>query len=388
MISHDPSRIALANYALRGAHNEVKGWLSESGISLILALAEWQRQHDVRGHVAEIGVHHGRLFCLLKNLCREDETAIAIDVFEDQHLNVDKSGEGNRTAFERNVAAYTDGRNVSVIQGDSMLLNAGQFPGPIRLFSVDGSHTAAHTEHDLTVAAHCLAIEGAIILDDFFNADWPGVQEGFHHFMHRYGHAFQLVAYDYQKAIICRAAIAPDLRRFFESLQPYSIGFKQTESWGKPVVRITMPPPSQVFSENATLALGLISLKGPGNTSARLVGFETPRPNGAWTVEPSAHVIFGPRFNAASEIRVDALPFIHPKRLTRSFSLSLNEEPLGDFVLDGERHTVVKARIPSGALAEENTLTLTIEAPESPAEFKGTTDTQTLGIHVTQVSFY
>ena len=46
----------------------VEGWLSPLGLTFIDALESSQRQHGVTGHVAEIGVHHGKLFILLSLL--------------------------------------------------------------------------------------------------------------------------------------------------------------------------------------------------------------------------------------------------------------------------------------------------------------------------------
>ena len=48
----------------------------------------------------------------------------------------------------------------------------------MRLFSIDGGHTAAITEKDLQTAAECLVDGGAVILDDVFNEAFPAVSEG------------------------------------------------------------------------------------------------------------------------------------------------------------------------------------------------------------------
>src|SRR5690606_31954832 len=123
------------------------------------------------GNAAEIGVHHGKLFILLSLLA---EHAYAIDVF-DSALNVDHSGDGNREIFEANVRRY--GGAYTVLQTDSALLTPDRLPR-IRIFSVDGSHTAAMTEHDLRLAAQTLELGGIVILDDYFNEQWPDVSVG------------------------------------------------------------------------------------------------------------------------------------------------------------------------------------------------------------------
>jgi len=70
----------------------VEGWLHTEAAITIAALGERQRALGVEGGIAEIGVHHGKLFILLYLLGRAPERAVAIDLFEDQHLNIDLSG--------------------------------------------------------------------------------------------------------------------------------------------------------------------------------------------------------------------------------------------------------------------------------------------------------
>lgn len=54
--------------------------------------------------------------------------------------------------------------------------------GKIRLFSVDGGHTSHITQCDLETVSNSLVDGGVIILDDYFNAAWPGVSEGTNRF--------------------------------------------------------------------------------------------------------------------------------------------------------------------------------------------------------------
>ena len=58
--------------------------MSRGAIELICRLGEAQREMGLAGHIAEIGVHHGRSFILLALLARASEKAVAIDVFEQQ----------------------------------------------------------------------------------------------------------------------------------------------------------------------------------------------------------------------------------------------------------------------------------------------------------------
>ena len=47
-----------------------------------------------------------------------------------------------------------------------------------RLFSVDGGHSKKETYDDLVAAANAINEKGVIVLDDFFNSNWPEVKLG------------------------------------------------------------------------------------------------------------------------------------------------------------------------------------------------------------------
>ena len=166
----------------------VDGWLTPLGVLFIDALEAEQRRLGVHGHVAEIGVHHGKLFIQLSLLRRDGENAVAVDLFEDQDLNIDHSGQGDRAAFLGNVNRWHPGAPGLVVEkadsndldGERLRQLAG---GPLRLASVDGGHTADLTHHDLTTACDALVPGGIVILDDCFNELFPAVSEGAQRFL-------------------------------------------------------------------------------------------------------------------------------------------------------------------------------------------------------------
>ena len=176
-------------YAVVG-HHFVDGWLEGLGIQLIDAVESRQRELGVTGPIAEIGVHHGKLFILLSLLRRPGEHAVALDLFEDQDRNVDRSGRGDRERFMANLQRHQPGAPDVVVQqcdsneldGPALRALAG---GPLRIVSVDGGHTADLTEHDLTTACDALADGGVVVLDDCFNEVFPAVSEGAQRFLRK-----------------------------------------------------------------------------------------------------------------------------------------------------------------------------------------------------------
>lgn len=174
------------NAYVRNGHHLVKGWLVPGAAEAIILLSEAQRGLDLQGGVAEIGVHHGKLFILLYLLGSQNEPAVAIDIFSKQQLNLDHSGAGDLAAFRRNLRRHADTDRLTIHEGDSTELTSSHLlelgRGPFRMIGIDGGHTAEITEHDLATSEGALARGGIVLLDDCFNEMWPGVIEGVHRY--------------------------------------------------------------------------------------------------------------------------------------------------------------------------------------------------------------
>ena len=202
--SASPSPRALRNltrlsaYATHG--DTIKGFFEPGLLRLYLELDAVHESRGVRGALVEVGVFHGKSFMPLALLRQPDERCVAIDCFEDQSVNIDRSGEGDGVAFRANVDAtmraccdvgdggWDDARIgsdwLAVLEMDSTLLADDGAPlacaagSPARLFSIDGCHTAEATAADLRAASSAMHPEGVVIVDDAFNPDWPGVVTG------------------------------------------------------------------------------------------------------------------------------------------------------------------------------------------------------------------
>lgn len=170
---------------------QVVGWIGENLHTSVGTIAALQYKHGVTGNVCEIGVYQGRFAVGLSWLMRDGETFCAVDVFDEQWMNIDFSGTGaSRAAFEDNWDKFANGNVfLSLHQADSLSMNeiskreVFEKSGPFRLFSVDGGHMAEHVINDVKIAIQYLARGGVIFVDDYLNPFWPGVHEGFCKFM-------------------------------------------------------------------------------------------------------------------------------------------------------------------------------------------------------------
>jgi hypothetical protein len=223
-------------------HGAVQGWLADFSAEAILALARYQSRRGIRGPVAEIGVHHGRLFLLLYLATLQDEAAIAVDLFSLQHLNTDKSGRGDKGIFLRHLDRMAGSRDgLVLIEDSSFNVKAEQLAahGKVRVFSIDGSHTEAATLNDLQLADAALAPEGVVIIDDCFNEFWPEVTGA----LAKYLSAGTLVPWAITpgKVLLCRAPMVAVYQAFLRERFARRID-KEASLYGHPVLIVGIRP--------------------------------------------------------------------------------------------------------------------------------------------------
>jgi hypothetical protein len=166
-----------------GESKTIEGWLYRIDAEILRTILTAQNVGGLTGSVAEIGVHHGRGFVLLCLGLLKGDRAYCVDIFDDQHLNKDHSGRGNRAILENNLKRFgiaveqvrIDPRSSALVQPSDVMSQVG----PIRLFSIDGGHWQDIVASDLALAEQVLAEYGVIALDDFHRAEWPEVSVGY-----------------------------------------------------------------------------------------------------------------------------------------------------------------------------------------------------------------
>jgi hypothetical protein len=199
-------RTKVARY-INGNHRKVNGWLDDFSSLFIAHLANFLEEEGIKGPAIEIGAHHGRLFILL-HLASTGQHDMVIDVFDDQHLNLDQSGQGDKAVFLRNLERFGgDLARVHILQKSSLEVQPTEITQAIgrpTLFSIDGGHTAECTLNDLGLADATLAERGIVILDDVFNEFWPEVAVGTMSFLGRSDSRLQPFAISPGKVYLCR----------------------------------------------------------------------------------------------------------------------------------------------------------------------------------------
>jgi hypothetical protein len=172
-------------------YGHVEGWLGDRMWQIVNVIGTILDTNGVCGNIAEFGVHHGLFLFLLNTLRSENEVCFAIDVFDEQRLNVDCSGRGSLSVFLSHVETLmaSERRSFRIVQRDTMSFSTAEVvdlfgKNGVKFFSVDAGHTVQHACNDLALVQEVLVPGGIVALDDYMSVHWPGVTEGFYRFMH------------------------------------------------------------------------------------------------------------------------------------------------------------------------------------------------------------
>ncbi|MDP3737336.1 MAG: class I SAM-dependent methyltransferase [Hyphomonadaceae bacterium] len=206
------------------ASADVKGWFFPIDASLFGAVDEIQKMEGVEGNLFEIGVHHGKSTVLLARTLHGQERLGVCDIFEEQGLNRDASGKGDRDIFlghMRSFGKIKDGE-LKVFAKSSEDLSVDDTTDRCRFFHIDGGHWPEIVLSDLITADKALLPEGVVALDDVFNPSWPGVGEGFYRFMREHPGRLVPLIIGANKVFLARPDFVATFRKYATPAKEFS----------------------------------------------------------------------------------------------------------------------------------------------------------------------
>jgi hypothetical protein len=206
----------------------VEGWFFPIDAYLFGFVDDVQKREGIRGNLFEIGVHHGKTALFLARMKNPDEILGVCDVFDQQELNRDRSGEGNRAIFERNM----HGIEMRVFPKESSALTSIDTTTRCRFVHIDGGHRPDDVFGDLVTAERALLPDGIVAVDDVFNPNWPGVSEGFYRFMSARPEALAPILIGGNKVLFARPAAVARYEDSFGDVAehvdaPFAFDFKE-----------------------------------------------------------------------------------------------------------------------------------------------------------------
>lgn len=152
-------------------YQAVPGMSSAFAAKVCAGLMRIQDAAGWSGNIAEVGAFEGRFLVALALTMRPDEKAIAIDLFDwpDIHVNV-------RLADRLRSFGLAD--RVDIVCADSRrmtpdMLSEPRYSRKIRLFHIDGDHSADSLAQDMSLAFGSMEPWGVICLDDMLSPAYP-----------------------------------------------------------------------------------------------------------------------------------------------------------------------------------------------------------------------
>jgi SAM-dependent methyltransferase len=229
-------RLDVAEYL--SATERVEGWFFPIDALLFALVDEVQKRAGVSGYLFEIGVHHGKTALFLTRMASAGELVGVCDVFDQQELNRDRSGEGNLARFTQYLRELDPraAKTMRVFVMASERLTTSETTESCRFFHIDGGHRPENVLADLRTASRALLPDGVVALDDVFNPSWPGVSEGFYRFMQESPGELVPILIGGNKVLLTRPAAVKRYERHWEdprvwdeliAPQPFVLGFKE-----------------------------------------------------------------------------------------------------------------------------------------------------------------
>lgn len=227
----------------------VHGWFSDEAAQLFALIDEIQKTGGITGPLFEIGVHEGKSAIFLASMLNAGSEHLGIcDIFEQQGHNASGSGQGKRALFESNMKSLApssiDMRIHATLSGN---LTPATIGTGYRFFHIDGGHNADEALADLHLGASVLCAGGAIVLDDPFRPEWPGVTEAVVRFLDQ-NQEFRAIAVGFNKLVLVRAGDEPMYRKAISDeahLKEIGLGFpwhlKELPFVGKPLLIFYIP---------------------------------------------------------------------------------------------------------------------------------------------------
>ena len=188
----------------------IPGWRSDAAGMLFAMLDEVQQANEIEGDAFEIGCHHGKCSALLGSfLDRPSERLGVCDIFDLQDLNPSSSGgkdsKNKKEVFFRNMKDFFGTADfIDAFHKPSSELTVEETGKNVRIFHVDGGHSADEALSDIKIAAKSLNAKGVIVVDDALSASWVSVTEGIFRFLLENEGEWSALSVGFNKMVIVR----------------------------------------------------------------------------------------------------------------------------------------------------------------------------------------
>jgi predicted O-methyltransferase YrrM len=146
-------------------YSRLEGWFWPDSIAIWDSLLSFQKSAGVAGHFLEIGVYLGKSAVLSTLHSRDNEACILVDAIiqKDLRPTIDSIKPSN--------VIYAQMRSTDMLHSGAL----AKHPANFRWIHIDGEHTGMAVINDLNIANTLLNDDGVMIVDDFFNPQYPQI---------------------------------------------------------------------------------------------------------------------------------------------------------------------------------------------------------------------
>jgi len=149
---------------------KIDGWFYPMDMAACCLLNEVQRSMGLAGSICEVGVWHGKSLVLFSHFLGEGERLLGYDLFPDDL----------KEKAWANVQKFGDPRSVQLHAGDTSKLTferlKQELPEGLRLLHIDAGHEYHEVLHQLALFAPFVKDGGCIIMDDYQDREFPGIE--------------------------------------------------------------------------------------------------------------------------------------------------------------------------------------------------------------------
>ncbi len=185
---------------LISSFEKAEGMMSVTAAAAFLAVFKQLKQLGVTGHWFEIGVYKGKSATLLCGSASKGEDVVLIDIAHHEtwgHLGA---------LHDSIIPVETESEKIE--QNFSSL---SKYFDRTMVLHLDGSHYYDNVYSDMVLANKLLSEDGVLILDDFWNHNYPQVQAAAYSYLAAFPEHFTFFLTGANKAFLCRPSQHKDL---------------------------------------------------------------------------------------------------------------------------------------------------------------------------------
>ena len=152
----------------------VPGWFYTIDIILLYGILN-EIQDNIRGDICEIGVAYGKSAITLSHFKRHEDILYLYDIFD----------EDMRKQAETNILTFCGPQNLVWRIEDTLDIDQEdlQFDSTLRMLHIDGCHEYSAVLNDLSLFSNKVGEFGVIVVDDFNDYEYPGVNAAVYDFI-------------------------------------------------------------------------------------------------------------------------------------------------------------------------------------------------------------